>query len=241
MRKSIVTSLGGAALLTLGMFAGVIAGPSLQALAAGKPAAKTSVVQPIVAKGDYCALYEGTLAKNLGVSQSKLVSANKVALQTVINQLAADGTITPSQKAQAEQALAKYGSNPCAALKQAAAKARTGKGTAIQNQAVTAAKTAIETATAKTLNLSLTTLQSDLASGKTVSQLITAQHAQKSAVDAAYLGAARTELKQAVASGLLTQAESNLAYSYVTTLVAQGHYPLLDKSGANMGAFAGLK
>jgi hypothetical protein len=230
MRQRILISVGGAALLALGLVVGMIVGPSLQALAAGKQAA-----QPQVAKGDYCALYEQTLVKDLGVPQSKLESANKDAMQTVINQMYADGKITQTQKAKAEQSLAQYATNPCAALKQAAAQHQSGQGT--QSQAMTTARTALETATAKALGISQATLQSDLASGKTVAQLTTAQGVQKSAVDAAYLGAVQSLLKQAVASDNMTQAQSSMAYSYIQTAVAQGQYPLLDKGGAGMTGF----
>jgi polyhydroxyalkanoate synthesis regulator phasin len=232
MRGKILVSIGGAALLALGLVVGIIVGPSLQAMAAGQQAA-----QPQVAKGDYCALYEQTVAKDLGVSQSKLESANKDALQTVINQMYADGKITQAQKTKAEQELAQYATNPCVALKQAAAQHQNGQGT--QSQAITAARAQIEVATAKALGISQATLQSDLASGKTVAQITKDQGAQKSAVDAAYLGAAQSLLKQAVANGDMTQAQSDMAYSYLQGLVAQGHYPLLDKGDASMAGFAG--
>ncbi len=233
MRQRILVSVGGAALLALGLVVGIIVGPSLQALAAAKQTA-----QPSVAKGDYCALYEQTVAKDLGVSQSKLESANKDALQKVINQMYADGAITQTQKAKAEQELTQYATNPCAALKQAAAAHQSGQGT--PSQALTAARTTLETATAKALGISQATLQSDLASSKTVAQLIAARGVQKSAVDSAYLGAVQTLLKQAVTSGSMTQAQSDMAYSYIQSAVAQGQYPLLDAgSGAGIAGIAG--
>ena len=235
MRQRILVSVGGAALLALGLVVGIIVGPSLQALAAAKQTA-----QPSVAKGDYCALYEQTVVKDLGVSQKQLESANKDAMQTVINQMYADGKITQAQKTQAEKELAQYATNPCAALKQMAAQHQSATGQGTQSQALTTARTAIATATAKALGISQATLQSDLTSGKTVAQLITSQHVQKSAVDAAYLGAVQSLLKQAVTSGEMTQAQSDMAYSYLQSAVAQGHYPLLDKGGAGAMAGAGM-
>lgn len=230
MRQRILISVGGAALLALGLVVGIILGPSLQALAAGKQATHVTAT-----KGDYCALYEQTVVKDLGVSQSQLESANKDALQTVINQMYADGKITQAQKTKAEQELAQYATNPCAALKQMAAQHQSGQGT--QSQSMTAARAALETATAKALGISQATLQSDLASGKTVAQLITTRGVQKSAVDAAYLGAVQGLLKQAVTGGAMSQSQSDMAYSYIQTAVAQGHYPLLDKGGAGMAGF----
>jgi len=234
MRQRILVSVGGAALLAVGLVVGIIVGPSLQALAAGKQAA-----QPQAAKGDYCALYVQTVAKDLGKSQSELESANKDAMQTVINQMYADGKITQAQKTKAEQELAKYATNPCAALTQMAAQHKSGQGAqGAQSQAVTSARTTVEAATAKALGISPAMLQSDLAKGETVAQLIKAQGVQKSAVDTAYLGAVQSLLKQAVTSGQMTQAQSDMAYTYLKSAVAQGHYPLLDRGGA--GAMAGM-
>lgn len=224
--------MGGAALLALGLVVGIIIGPSLKALAAGSQAA-----QPAVAKGDYCALYEQTLVKDLGVPQSQLESANKDALQTVINQMYADGKITQAQKTQAEQRLAQVASNPCATLKQMASQHQSASGAATQNPAIAEAKAEITAATAKALNLTTAALQTDLANGKTISALTAAQGVQKSAVDAAYLGAIQTLLKQAVSSGNMTQAQADMGYSYLKTLVAQGHYPLLDR-GADAGMYS---
>ncbi|HEU0026199.1 MAG TPA: hypothetical protein VFQ25_03710 [Ktedonobacterales bacterium] len=234
MRQRILVSVAGAALLALGLVVGIIVGPGLQALAAGQQAA-----QPQVAKGDYCGLYMQTVENELNKTQDQLTTANKDAMQKVIDQMYADGKITQTQKTQAEQELAKYASDPCAALKQMAAKHQSGQGEGTQGQAVTAARAQIEAATAKALGLTQAQLQTDLAKGETVTQLIKTQGVQKSGVDAAYLGAVQSLLKQAVASGNMTQAQSDMAYSYLKSAVAQGHYPLLDKGGAGMMGFPG--
>jgi hypothetical protein len=231
MRQRILVSVGGAALLALGLVVGIIVGPSLQALAAGNQPA-----QPRVAKGDYCGLYMQTVEDELGKTQAQLTTANKDAMQKVIDQMYADGKITRTQKTQAEQQLAKYASDPCAALKQMATQRQTGQGQGTQAQAVTAARAQIEAATAKALGLTQAQLRSDLAKGETVAQLTKAQGVQKSAVDSAYLGAVQALLKQAIAGGNMTQAQSDMAYSYLKSAVAQGHYPLLDKGGAGMMA-----
>ena len=237
MRQRILVSVGGAALLALGLVVGIIVGPSLQALAAGNQQA-----QPRVAKGDYCGLYMQTVEDELGKTQAQLTTANKDAMQKVIDQMYADGKITQTQKTQAEQQLAKYASDPCAALKQMATQRQSGQGHGNgqghtpQAQAVTAARAQIEAATAKALGLTQAQLQTDLAKGETVAQLTKAQGVQKSAVDSAYLGAVQTLLKQAVSGGQMTQAQSDMAYGYLKSAVTQGHYPLLDKGGAGMMA-----
>jgi hypothetical protein len=231
MRQRVLMSVGGAALLVIGLVIGVMAGPSLQALAAGKQSAKP-VTHVTAAKGDYCALYEQTLESDLNVSQTQLESANKDALTKVINQLYADGKITAAQKAKAMQALSEYATNPCAALKQMEAQRGNGQGDG--STALATARASLFAAVARPLGLTPAALQSDLASGKTVAQLTAAQHAQKSAVDAAYLAAVKALTAKAVSAGVMSQAQSEMAYSYIQQLVAQGHYPLLDKTGANI-------
>ncbi|HEX9037135.1 MAG TPA: hypothetical protein VF808_09125 [Ktedonobacterales bacterium] len=233
MRQRIVLGAGGAVLLALGLVIGVIVGPSLQALAAGGQARQATKAQ--VAKGDYCALYEQTVAADLNVSQSQLESANKDALQKVINQLYADGKITQAQKTKAEQELSQYASNPCAALKAIQAQRASGQGA--NSASLSTARASILTATAKALGLTSAALQTKLASGMTVAQVTAAQHAQKSGVDAAYLAAVQGLLKRAVTGGAMSQSQADLAYSYIQGLVAQGHYPLLDKGGENMQGF----
>ncbi len=240
MRQRILVSAGGAALLALGLVVGIIVGPSLQALAAGNQA-----TQPRVAKGDYCALYLQTVESKLNKTQDELTSANKDAMQAVIDQMYADGKITQTQKTRAEQELAKYAADPCAALKQIETQHQSGQGQGAQGQgtqaqAMSAARTALEAATAKALGISQAKLQSELASGETVAQVIKAQGAQKSAVDAAYLAEVQNLLKQAVASGYMTQDQSAMAESYIQSAVAQGHYPLLDAGrDTGMAGFAG--
>lgn len=238
MRQRIVIGVGGAALMALGLVIGVIAGPSLQALAASKQNATAARAQATVAKGDYCALYEQTVESELNVSQSQLESANKDALQKVINQLYADGKITQAQKAKAQQELSAYAANPCAALNKLASQQgngyRLGDGNGQGAAAVAAARTSLLNAVAEALKLTPAALQSDLGAGKTVAQLTAAQHVSKSAVDAAYLAAIQDLLKQGAAAGALSPAQSSMATTYIQQLVAQGHYPLLDKSGAEI-------
>ncbi len=234
MNKRVALGVVGGLLLALGLVVGVIVGPSLQALAAGAHAS-TPAAAKVTPTSDYCQLYEQTVLQNLnGVSQSQLESANAAGAQAVINKLYADGKITKAQQTQADQELKQYASNPCAAL-QAAAKA---KGAASpnggQSQALSAARSAILTAVAVPLKTSSATLQSELASGKTIAQITTTQGAQKSSVDSAYLAAAQAQLAKAVSAGALSQSQSDMAYSYLQQAVAAGHYPLLD-SGSTFG------
>ena len=238
MNKRVLLGVGGGLLLVLGLVLGVIVGPSLQALAAGShPAAAAAVTT--TPTNDYCQLYEQTVLKNLpGVSQQELENANKAGAQAVINKLYADGKITQAQQAQADQELSQYANNPCAALAAAAKAKAAGKGATSgatgSGQALSAARSAILAAVAIPLKTNATALQSELASGKTIAQITTAQGVQKAAVDKAYLAAAQAQLAKAVSAGALTQAQSDLAYSYLQQAVTANHYPLLD-SGSSGG------
>jgi hypothetical protein len=235
MSKRAALGVGGGLLLALGLVLGVIIGPSLQALAAGAhPSAATATPTAT----DYCQLYEQTVSKDLGVSQSQLESANQDALQAVINKMRADGKITQAQQAQAQQQLSEYAKNPCAALnavaKQKGAASVGGQGT----QAIKDARASIVTAVAGALNVSSSALQSELSAGKTVAQITSEKSASKSAVDAAYLKAVQAQLAKAVSAGSLTQAQSDMAYSFLQRSVASGHYPLLDAGSGSFGAMA---
>ena len=233
MSKRVVLGVGGGLLLAIGLAIGVILGPSLQALAAGGQANAPKATTPTVS--GYCQLYLNTVSKDLNKSQQQLEDANKNALQAVIDQMYADGKLTQAQKTQAEQDLSKYASDPCAAL-QAAAQAKHSATAAGANsgqaQAISGARTAIETAVAGAMHMTSSALQSELSAGKTVSQIITEKGASKSAVDAAYLKAVQAQLAKAVSAGTLSQSQSSMAYSFIQQAVASGNYPLLDKSGA---------
>lgn len=236
MGKRALLGIGGAALLTLGLVLGIIVGPSLQALAAGGHPRAAAQATPTAT--DYCSLYIQTVSQDTGVSPSQLESANQDALQKVIDKMYADGKLTPAQKAQAEQELAEYAKNPCAAI-QAAMKAHgTSAGTAssAQAQAVKDARAAIVSAVAGALNISPSALESELQAGKTVAQITSEHGAKKSAVDAAYLKAVQAQLAKAVSDGSLTQTQSDMAYSLLQQQVSGGHYPLLDAGSGSFGS-----
>lgn len=236
MNKRIALGVGGGLLLALGLVVGIIVGPSLQALAAGShPSAAKTTPTPDA----YCQLYIQTVSKDLGVSQSSLKSANKDAMQQVINKMYADGTITQAQQAQAQQELSQYANDPCAAL-QAMAAAKGGRQgvtvTGSQAQAVKGARAALMSAVAGALNTSSSALQGELSAGKTVAQIISEKGVSKSAVDNAYLQAAKAQLSKAVSDGALTQTQSDMAYTVLQQSVSAGHYPLLDADNGSFGA-----
>lgn len=237
MKNRVALGVAGGLLLAIGLAIGVIVGPGLQALAAGgHPNAAANTPTP--SASGYCQLYIQTVSKDLGVSQSQLQSANKDALQAVINKMYADGKISQAQKTRAEQELTQYASDPCAAI--AAMASHKGAGSVSSgatSEAMSSARSALLTAVAGALHVSSASLQSELNGGKTVAQIISEKGASKSAVNAAYLSAAQGQLNAAVKSGAMTQAQSTSAYSFLQQIVASGHYPLLDRGG-DYGAMA---
>ncbi|HKB49009.1 MAG TPA: hypothetical protein VKC57_14995, partial [Ktedonobacterales bacterium] len=182
-------------------------------------AAKTTTKADIQA---YCQLYEQTLAKDLNVPESQLEQANAQAVQAVIDQMAKDGKITAAQKTQLEQAAAQIKSSPCTQLGALGNLARQHSNGLGQLEG---AHQAVVQSVANALHLSADTLTSDLAKGQTISQIASAQHVSIDSVNAAYLGAVQTQLKQVVNSGMLSQAQSDMLYSKLKQAVQSGHYP----------------
>src|SRR5215472_5311259 len=82
MRKRIIMSVAGATLFLAGILAGVIISGGIPAFASNRTGGTANVSQSHSATATgYCQLYEQTLVSKLGVSESKLESANSAALQ----------------------------------------------------------------------------------------------------------------------------------------------------------------
>ncbi len=236
----VLFGVGVVALLLVGAAVGVIVGGPLRASAAAGASTASTATPSTTSNSAYCTLYMQTLAKDLGVSQSKLTSANQAAVTQVIDQMYTDGKITAAQKTQALQDLKNNASNPCAALAFTGAGLHGGPGAhggfgGPGAGLGAAAHTAVETAVAKALNISTTTLESDLQAGQTISQIATAQKVSISTVNTAYLNAVQTQLAAAVKAGTITQAQADSATTMIKNAVAAGQYPLLDRGGFGRG------
>lgn len=227
MRKRILMGAAGAVLLVAGFVGGMFASGGIPAFAATN---KANAVTTASAKNNYCQLYINTLAGDLGVSTSKLQSANADAAQKVLNQMQQDGKIIAAQKAKIEQQLQNAGQHPCAALQ--AALARGHAKTAKAGPALSAARQQIETAVAGAMNLPVATLQQDLANGQTVAQIASAQKVSISTVNTAYINAVKSALSSAQSSGLITQQQSDMLLSRIQQAVNAGHYPGLEMRAA---------
>jgi polyhydroxyalkanoate synthesis regulator phasin len=235
MRKRIILGASGTVLFLAGILAGMIFSGGIPVFASSNTPNTTQATYSSDPTG-YCQLYEQTLANQLGVSESKLESANSAALQAVINQMAKDGKISSQQKNMLEQALQQYSSQPCSHLNQLMQMAKHGANGNFGplKTLLAGARLSIENAVAPKLGISQQTLDADLAAGQTIPQIAQAKHVSLSAVNQAYLSAVQTLLAQAVSKGYLTQDQSNALYSQVTKAVNNGHYPLLE-GGHNAG------
>jgi hypothetical protein len=228
MRKRIILGAAGATIFIAGILAGILAGM----IASG---GMTAFARSMTTTGQshssgtpegYCQLYEQTLVSQLGTTQSKLESANAAALQTVIEQMAKDGTITAKQQGQLLKTVQQYGSQPCSHLNQIVQNAKALHQGA--NQMLTQARQSLATKVAGSLGISTATLNSDLASGQTIPQIASAHNVPLSKVNHAYLAEVETLLSQAVSNGDLTKSQADALYTRIAQAVDNGHYPLLQ-------------
>lgn len=217
--KQLAYVLIAAGLLLVGALGGILFGDSLKAFAA----AKTSHV--VTQQGDYCSLYEQTLADQLGISTASLERANSVALQTVIDQAAKDGTITARQKAQLEKRAksADASGQFCAAI----GKTVNGAGTAGLAM-IKGARQAVATQVASTLKLPVKTLHADVIAGQSLQAIAQQQGVSITDLNTAYENAVQTQLAQAVKNGAITQSQSDTIFARIQAAVAQNHYPLFE-------------
>ncbi len=234
MRRRVTLGLGVAGIFLAGLLAGGVLSGVLPAFASNNASSATGAANT---KGDYCALYEQTLASKLNVKTADLEQANSEALQTVIKQMYADGKITSQQESKLLQQATSLKSGACSRLAALAGKARHG-GAGKANAALAGARQAIEAQVAPTLHLTAAQLDSDLKAGQTVSDIAAAQKVNLSDVSKAYLSAVQSQLSKAVSAGMLTQAQSDALYSRVQQAANAGHFPLLERGG--IGAAAAL-
>jgi len=226
MRNKLWLGLAGGGVLLVGVVMGALISGGIPAWASGGSNANAAPA----ANGNYCQLYEQRVAKDLGVSVAKLESANQDALKATIQQAYTDGKITQAQETRLLNKVSQIGTHPCAALGRFRTSGHNG-GKALGGTQLAGAREAILNAVAAKLNLPMATLESDLAAGQTVSQIATAQHVSLGDVNAAYLSSVQAQLKTAVSNGMITQAQSDMAYSKIQQAVANGKYPLLEGRG----------
>ena len=202
--KKLLIIAGSCALLVLALILGAFfAGPIL-ASAASNPTATST---PSASTNNYCNQFVNDLASRLGVSASKLEQSGQGAAQDVLNQLVKDGKLTQTQANQMKQKLSSgsfcslVGKGGFGLGHAGAHGPKGGKLGAYMQVAVADV--------AKGLNLSTSQLQSDLESGKSLSQIASAQNVSSSQLQTIVKSAVQDALNKAVSAGAITQTQAN--------------------------------
>ncbi|HYL42672.1 MAG TPA: hypothetical protein VEU97_04735 [Ktedonobacteraceae bacterium] len=211
MQKRILFMIGGiSALLLLGILLGAFfAGPLLASANGSSTASATATTNP------YCQQYLQDLANRLNVPVSTLQQDKLAAREDVINQKVKDGKLTQSQANTLKQRLAAH-------------TACSGKGSlgqhSVRGQFLQKYRSDIATEVAQGLHLSLAQLKADLKSGKSLSDIATAQHITTAQLRTLLTNAIQDALHKAVSAGDLTQAQAD-----AFTQSLQKHPALLDR------------
>lgn len=214
--KKILLIGGGIAILVVSMvFGAIVGGPFLAAAASGNsntPAATSTSAST----NPYCQQYLQDLANRLHVSVSTLQQDKLASAKDVLAQLVKDGKLTQKQANAISQRLQSR-------------QACTGKGPgflggANAGHALQAYMSSIASQVAQGLHLSVDQLKTQLQSGKSLSQIATAQHISSSQLHTIVTNAVQNALNQAVSAGNLTQQQ---ATGFMQQL--QSHPQLLNR------------
>ena len=190
---------GGSALLLLCIaFGAFFAGPLLASARSGLTT--TPAVSTPTTTNPYCQQYLQDLANRLGVSVSALQQDKLGAAEDVLAQLVKDGKLTQNQYNQIKQRLQSH-------------QACTGTGKALWGRGVTLQSLKqylpdVATQVAQGLHMTSTQLVSQLQSGKSLSQIATAQGVSSSQLQTIVTNAIQSAVNKAVSEGNLTQQQA---------------------------------
>jgi polyhydroxyalkanoate synthesis regulator phasin len=198
MKKILMIGGGSTLLLLCIAFGAFFAGPLLASARSGQtttPAASTPTTT-----NPYCQQYLQDLANRLGVSVSALQQDKLGAAEDVLAQLVKDGKLTQNQANQIKQRLQSH-------------QACTGTGKGLWGRGVTLQSLKqylpdVATQVAQGLHLTSTQLVSQLQSGKSLSQIATAQGVSSSQLQTIVTNAIQSAVNKAVSEGNLTQQQA---------------------------------
>ncbi len=198
MKKILLIGGGSALLLLCIAFGAFFAGPLLASARSGQTTA-TSASTPTTTN-PYCQQYLQDLAKRLGVSVSALQQDKLGAAKDVLAQMVKDGKLTQNQANQIEQRLQSH-------------QACTGKGKGLWGrgavlQSLKQYLPGVATQVASGLKMNASTLMSQLQSGKSLSQIATAQGVSSSQLQTIVTNAIQSAVNKAVSDGNLTQQQA---------------------------------
>jgi polyhydroxyalkanoate synthesis regulator phasin len=196
MKKILYIGGGSALLLLCILFGAFFAGPLLASALGGH----TTTASTPAATNPYCQQYLQDLAKRLGVPVSTLQQDKLAAAEDVLAQLVKDGKITQNQANQIKQRLESH-------------QACSGNGRGLFGRAVTlqSLKQYLPTLTAQVaqgLHLNASQLMSQLQSGKSLSDIATAQGVSSTQLQNIVTSAIQSVVNKAVSDGNLTQQQA---------------------------------
>ena len=198
MKKILLIGGGSALLLLCVLFGAFFAGPLLASARSGQSTA-TAASTPTT-PNPYCQQYLQDLANRLGVSVSTLQQDKLASADDVIAQLVKDGKLTQNQANQLKQRLASH-------------QACTGKGKGLWGRGVMMQSLkqylpAVATQVAQGLHMTSTQLMSQLQSGKSLSDIATAQGVSAAQLQTIVTNAIQSAVNKAVSDGNLTQQQA---------------------------------
>jgi len=232
-RKSLMTSAAVVGSLTLGLITGPIVANSLVSAQTPPPAATAmpSASPSPTASGAPVTYsvrnaFLDNLAAALNIQRAALDSALTSAGNTTVDQAVQQGTLT---QAQADAIKARIQAGDTGALW--GGRGGFGSRSVIGGRAhLPGLHQAMLGAVAQTLGITADELRTQLRSGQTLAQIAQVHNTTEQAVISAALGAAKTQLDQAVTNGTLTQARADTIYSDLqargaSILSGRGHRP----------------
>jgi polyhydroxyalkanoate synthesis regulator phasin len=198
MKKILYIGGGSALLLLCILFCAFFAGPLLASARGGQSTA-TAASTPTTTN-PYCQQYLQDLAKRLGVSVSSLQQDKLASAEDVLAQLVKDGKLTQNQANQIKQRLESH-------------QACSGNGRGLWGRGVTIQSLkqylpSVATQVAQGLHLTTTQLMSQLQSGKSLSDIATAQGVSSSQLQTLVTNAIQSAVNKAVSDGNLTQQQA---------------------------------
>ncbi|HYM49844.1 MAG TPA: hypothetical protein VET65_04650 [Candidatus Limnocylindrales bacterium] len=163
---------------------------------------------------NYAQVFVQKLAGILGLTPAQTTSDLKSAELATIDQMVADGRITKAQ-GDAMKARVQNGQTPSLGFGFGRGSGRPGfAGRGVLQDVRTAELNAL----ASTLHMSVTDIQAQLRSGKTLSDLEKQQNVSDAAVQSAVRAAAKSVLDKAVTAGTITQQQENALLARVGTM-----------------------
>jgi len=196
MKKILLIGGGCALLLLCILFGAFYAGPLLASARGGQ----TTAVSTPAATNPYCQQYLQDLANRLGVSVSTLQQDKLAAAEDVLAQLVKDGKLTQNQANQIKQRLESH--------KACSGNGRGLLGSRVIMQSLKKYLPGVATQVAQGLHVNTSQLISQLQSGKSLSDIATAQGVSSSQLQTIVTNAIQSAVNKAVSDGNLTQQQA---------------------------------